>query len=253
MDYSDTLIASCLYGDNQKYIVGALENFKLSQQLYPNSSFLLYISNDLSPHWCSLLASSPGIELVQLPIHSGPQLMIERFRAGEINEYKYVLFRDMDSRLSMRERLAVDQWMDSNKPFHVMRDHPHHGFPVLGGMWGIMPDSSFMLNQMIDDFLVNTSTIEYGTDMVFLEELWSKHISTDCKEHDEIFLRHPYPSPRVGYEFVGQSYDQYSYPDPQNISTLRHFLISQTIKPYLGTRLSNYISSIYCYLWPFYS
>jgi hypothetical protein len=44
--------------------------------------------------------------------------------------------RDTDTRILLREKLAVDEWLNSNKLFHIMRDHPHHNFKILGGMFG---------------------------------------------------------------------------------------------------------------------
>ena len=38
---------------------------------------------------------------------------------------------------SQRERDAVDEWIASNKTFHIMRDHIwHDGIEILAGMWG---------------------------------------------------------------------------------------------------------------------
>jgi hypothetical protein len=39
-------------------------------------------------------------------------------------------------RFSEREVAAVQQWMMSDLPFHIMRDHPQHKTTILGGMWG---------------------------------------------------------------------------------------------------------------------
>ena len=47
------------------------------------------------------------------------------------------IFRDLDSRPSQREVNAVNEWLQSKHPFHVMRDHPGHDLPMLAGMWGI--------------------------------------------------------------------------------------------------------------------
>ena len=47
-----------------------------------------------------------------------------------------VLIRDLDSRLTRREAGAVGEWLASSKAVHVMRDHPSHSWPMLGGMWG---------------------------------------------------------------------------------------------------------------------
>ena len=34
------------------------------------------------------------------------------------------------------EQEAVEEWLNSNKKFHIMRDHPDHGTEILGGTWG---------------------------------------------------------------------------------------------------------------------
>ena len=43
--------------------------------------------------------------------------------------------RDLDSPIKPREVEAVDEWVKSEKALHVMRDHPAHGVPMLGGLW----------------------------------------------------------------------------------------------------------------------
>jgi hypothetical protein len=35
---------------------------------------------------------------------------------------------------------AVNEWLNSSLPFHIMRDHPDHGTYILGGMWGARCD-----------------------------------------------------------------------------------------------------------------
>ena len=44
--------------------------------------------------------------------------------------------RDLDSRIIEREAAAVSEFLQSEKSLHSMRDHPHHGTHMLGGMWG---------------------------------------------------------------------------------------------------------------------
>ena len=44
--------------------------------------------------------------------------------------------RDLDSRLNDREQAAVQEWLQSTKAFHFMRDNPSHGTPILGCGWG---------------------------------------------------------------------------------------------------------------------
>ena len=45
--------------------------------------------------------------------------------------------RDLDSSITAREVAAVAEWLQSEKPLHIMRDHPAHCVPILGGTWGI--------------------------------------------------------------------------------------------------------------------
>ncbi|CAF2594609.1 unnamed protein product [Rotaria sp. Silwood2] len=40
--------------------------------------------------------------------------------------------RDLDSPLAQRELDAVNQWLSTDKAWHVMRDHPLHTVPMLG-------------------------------------------------------------------------------------------------------------------------
>ena len=35
---------------------------------------------------------------------------------------------------------AVNEWLDSGKLAHVMKDHPFHGDLILAGMWGLRLD-----------------------------------------------------------------------------------------------------------------
>ena len=57
-----------------------------------------------------------------------------------------IISRDLDSRFDDREQAAVNEWIRSEKSFHIMRDHPQHRASILGGLWG-----SKLFNQDIRD------------------------------------------------------------------------------------------------------
>jgi hypothetical protein len=114
--------------------------------------------------------------------------------------------RDLDSALTERERAAVDVWLASNKSFHAMRDNPHHGTPMLGGLWGFRPSHSPNISRVIHNKIHNQSLVKrYGgrADQGFL----AAHIWPLAKSslivHDS-FLCHygyghktePYPTQR---------------------------------------------------------
>lgn len=43
------------------------------------------------------------------------------------------MVRDIDSPITDREVAAVNEWLDTNNTFHIMRDHPFHWVPILAG------------------------------------------------------------------------------------------------------------------------
>ena len=49
-----------------------------------------------------------------------------RFETIDDPDVEINMSRDTDTRILLREKLAVDEWLASGKTFHIMRDHPHH-------------------------------------------------------------------------------------------------------------------------------
>ena len=60
--------------------------------------------------------------------------MFWRFLPASEGDLEVVIVRDADSQLSDRKALAVEEWLDSEKRFHIMHDHPFHVSLILGGM-----------------------------------------------------------------------------------------------------------------------
>ena len=62
------------------------------------------------------------------------------------------IVRDSDSRLNARERLAVEEWIQSGTLVHSLRDHPNHDRPLNGGMWGgrkgAVPDMASLVREL---------------------------------------------------------------------------------------------------------
>ena len=65
-----------------------------------------------------------GSEIRILPVPGDWSGMFWRFAAIDDHDVEVMLSRDTDSRLTLREKAAVDDWLSSGKLFHVMRDHP---------------------------------------------------------------------------------------------------------------------------------
>ena len=131
------IIAFSLWGNEPMYNVGAIKNAELVPEIYGEDWIgRFYIGEDVPQSTRDKLQSLPQIECIYLPDEIPDWTgMFWRFWTVE-DDVDYAVFRDTDSRITTRERLAVDEWIDSDKILHIMRDHPYHSEPIMGGMWG---------------------------------------------------------------------------------------------------------------------
>ena len=130
------IISFSLWGDNPKYTVGAIRNAELAKQIYPDWICRFYLGQSVPDKIVWLLEAMQNVELVHKPVDGDWTGMFWRFEPASEEDVEVMISRDTDSRLNMREKAAVEEWLKSDKRFHIMRDHPFHKFPVLGGMWG---------------------------------------------------------------------------------------------------------------------
>ena len=70
--------------------------------------------------------------------------------------------RDSDSRLNPRERFAVEEWIQSGKAVHTIRDHPNHERPLNGGLWGGTKGAVKGMTNLVKQFSNKQS---YGGDL----------------------------------------------------------------------------------------
>ena len=153
----------------------------------------------------------PVDTMTQLRLH-GATLWLEtygipdgkfwRFLVHDLPHLQRYIVRDVDSRLSRRETEGVQEWIDKDTRLHVMRDHPWHYAPMLGGMWGLKKEpKDFNMTHKILTWIANNPT---GGNQKFLaEEVWnstgSKTVHDSCGTFDG--LRN---WPTNGQDFVGE-------------------------------------------------
>ena len=131
--------------------------------------------------------------------------MFWRFEPASEDGIEVMISRDTDSRLGPREKAAVDEWLLCDHGFHIMRDHPWHRFPVLGGMWGVKAGVIHNMKELISSF---NQQNEYGTDYKFFTEMIIPRLNDNIMIHDEFFDNMPFPTPRSGHKFVGEVFDE---------------------------------------------
>lgn len=212
------IISFSLWGNDEKYTIGAIENAKLAMQIYPEWICRYYTGQStlrMAPEVVKELKSFPNTEIIIMSDEGDWTGMFWRFTACSDADVEYILCRDCDSRISLREKGAVLEWMKSGKAFHIMKDHPwHKGLVILGGLWGARADSLRDMNSLIHSYdkMMNA----YNADQEFLAKMVYPRIKDDCLIHDEFNGGRKFPSRRWKNEFVGQVFD------PDNIRTGEH-------------------------------
>ena len=113
-----------------RYTKGAIENSKLAKIYYPGWILRVYYSNISNEVKDALIRQ--GAEIIQVKEMN----MFSRFMVAGDPAVDRFIVRDSDSRLNSRERFAVQEWIESNKSLHSIRDHVKHCYSFNGGMWG---------------------------------------------------------------------------------------------------------------------
>ena len=125
------VISFSLWGDNPRYLRGALRNVIIAGDIYPGWTCRFYCDDSVPPEFRGEL-SSYGATVVMKPrpanFYEG---LMWRFEVIGDPGVERFLVRDADSVVNVKERVAVDEWIQSGKWFHVMRDFcfPHRGNP----------------------------------------------------------------------------------------------------------------------------
>lgn len=217
------IISYSLWGNSLIYWKGALCNIELAKKYYPDYICRFYIDKNSKKELIETIKGD-NVEVILIEPkeytfnnhnsrfnHSG---IFWRFLPLKEEDVNIILFRDCDSRISERETFAVNEWLNTNKDFHIMRDHPYHTCPILTGMWGCRNNK--ILN--IDDLLLKWEThpskgIYQADDQDFLGQIIYPMTIDNSVEHSEFDIRFasqikPFTTKRNNYEFVGDVFDE---------------------------------------------
>lgn len=207
------VISFSLWGNIERYHLGVYENIKLAKEIFPNFNIVIYYDDSVPADRIKNLENE-GVTLINAT-HIPCNSMMWRFLASDTDGI--FLSRDLDSRLGYREKYAVEEWLSSDKDFHIMRDHPEHAVKILGGMWGSRNGIMKKIHDMIFSFpeMDLSDLYKVQVDQSFLAKVVYPIVKDISMVHDEFFERKPFPlkSPkRTRTYFVGQSYDENNQP-----------------------------------------
>ena len=218
------VISMSLYGPNKAYAYGAIANALLVQRDWTDWKLRIYHDDQVDAGSLATLRSL-GVHLVPRKLDSGlatthvargnagHRAMFWRFDVTADASVTRYIIRDTDALLSRRDRLAVQEWIDSGRYVHVMRDHYNHIQPIMGGIWGAV-------GGLVSPSVFNVGSAQdrgYNEDQLLLQDKvwpWARkltlvHDSYTCAEPALAGAEwRPYPVERESlHDFVGNKYD----------------------------------------------
>ena len=135
---AENVIAYSLWGNEPRYHVPLLESTRILRHLFPAWTMRVYHDQTVDPAYLAMLRERgvdprPMVLPPDLPVH---RKLLWRFEVASDPAVRRFLCRDADSLLTVKERVAVDAWLQSSFHFHAMRDWYTHTDLLLAGMWG---------------------------------------------------------------------------------------------------------------------
>lgn len=180
------VISYSLYGNEMRFLVGAIKNAELAQRFFPGFTVRYYYGKSV-PRWVlSTLNIFPHVELIKVEDDENSIARTWRFMACLDTDVDVVLSRDVDARLSLREAEAHQEFLDSKFNFHIIRDHPAgHNYTISAGMFAMKTQAyGNLMHKMLLD---HNFTDEYMADQKFLMGSIYPNVMNDCLIHDEYY------------------------------------------------------------------
>ncbi|WP_316804883.1 hypothetical protein [Pedobacter nototheniae] len=174
------VISFSLFGHDKKYFANIDSCMTSYHTFFPDWVIRIYVSDDLKEevlkkiksYRCELIImKSRGIDF---------RYTFWRYLVLDDKSVSHALVRDIDSIASEREKLMVDEWMNSNKTLHIIRDHPDHTDLIMGGLFDRRFDPSFKMEKAMLKF---RKLNKLGIDQRFLKLIYN-HYSPDILVHD---------------------------------------------------------------------
>lgn len=218
------VISFSLWGDDPKYTIGAVRNAQLAREIYPDWEARFYCGRSVPAEMVDRIEDAGG-RILDAGEEGDWRGMFWRFEAILDADVDAMIVRDCDSRLTRREEVAVSQWIQSTRGFHIMRDHPWHGTVILGGMWGMKRECLPEFGELMAKW---SKEDRWQTDQDFLKAKVYPRVVHDAMVHADFFPIEPhaqrFPFPRDGFEFVGQVFDENEETIQEHVAMLQNSL-----------------------------
>lgn len=201
------VIAFSLHGSQRLYGEGAVRNAVGTHFLYPEWTCRFYV-DDSVPNDLLIELRRQGAEVKRVDGLPAARFgTLWRFLVADDPDVDRYLVRDCDACLNLRERAAVEDWIASNRHFHVMRDAITHTELVLAGMWGGVRGALPPMSEAILAFSQH-APLSRTVDQQFLRERVWPTVRQSVLVHDSNFTfggSCDFPARAPSWQHVGQA------------------------------------------------
>ena len=214
------LISFSLYGNKARYCETAVLNCVAAKQHLPGFVCRFYVDQ-----------SVPADVIARLRDHSAEIVAIQgraasffptfwRFLAIDEKDADRVLVRDADSLIDAREGHCVREWVESGKPFHIIRDHCGHTELIHAGLFAARAGVVDQVEERIATYIATAGNLGFDrtSDQLFLGKCVWPVVREHALTHDSVYgygadVR-PIPSdiadrPGPRNSFIGANYANY--------------------------------------------
>jgi len=207
-----------LYGNDPIYTIGTLKNVKIIKKLFPGWFVYIY-TNKKNDSLINELKSLGGI--IKEENDEGWYNSTWRFKPISEEDVSVMVCRDSDSRINERDVIGINEWLDSDYNYHIIRDHPiGHRWRINAGMWGSKKTDYIKdIPKYIVEYKKNyTRSIGKTFDQEFLGDVIYPNIVNNSLIHDEYYNmeRHSkkmdHDRKTNHFAFIGESIDENDVP-----------------------------------------
>jgi len=208
------IVSFCVYGLGDIYNYGVYENAMLMPIIYPGWLMVVYYTKTCNQKVIEELRKLKYVELQFYDLPDSNRNTMLRFIAGFELKNDIVIFRDADSRINLREKCAVEDWLKSKKNVHMMRDYRLNRSTMMAGMWGVRNKIIAKPNIILDfwKYFNDPKNKLWMVDQKYLAKYVHPIIKNDILEHSDFPELNkncvPFPKyapPRKENFFVGQT------------------------------------------------
>jgi hypothetical protein len=189
------LLGFCIYGTERKYYQGLIENIDLialwkTKKPEVNIEVIINYTETAIESYLELYRGYP---FVKMEIHRDNDVSPTIARITNIDKIPedsntYYFSRDADSRITDRDMWCTEEFINSGKTFHVIRDHYYHKRLIMAGTFGIKKPKGFPdLKPILKEWKkTRRDTTVYGIDEIFLQEQLYPLIQDNYLVHSNI-------------------------------------------------------------------